>query len=112
MSNGCLVRCLSGKILYIAYCLDANGAIYSIKNGGYDKITDYGETWKTDDKITLILDCDDWKLTYYFNDKIHLKTVDIKRGITYYPALTTWFGNAQFHLIETPMEILQKLQKI
>ena len=93
----------------IGYNLDGNGNIYLIKHGNFEPVV-RGGPWGENTKFTMILDCDNWKLTYYFNEKIHCETINIQSGITYYAAITVWYSNITLDIVETPQEILNSLQ--
>ena len=56
---------------------------------------DYGNMMKND-KVKLIINCNEWKLSYFWNDKQIGKDINIAKDITYYFAICNVHNYALF----------------
>ena len=87
------------------------GETYEIANG--KDLKTFGSNtfpeWKvvdTNDKVTVVIDCDKWQLTFYVNDIICNKSIDMVKDKIYHPVFTIWDNHiASYRLIETEMDI-------
>ena len=87
------------------YSLDGNGNIYSIQDAAYQ----HQITWKPetigDEKVTLIVDCNQWKVRFYLNDEECDKSFDLMQSKTYHAVFTVWTGNTSYQLVETTVDV-------
>ena len=91
----------------IGYCLDGF-SIYSINAGDYRHIADNElNLISAGDKITIIVDCDEWKIYFYINDmRIHSEMIDMVKSQTYHPVFTTWQSTTiSLQLVETTVDL-------
>ena len=87
----------------IGYCLDYV-TVWKIKDAGYDDILDTRiDEQGPNDAVTMMVDCDKWKATFYINNKICNKSFDIEKDRTYHAVFTVWSSaqNISYQLIET-----------
>ena len=92
----------------IGYSLDALHSIQKVQNGSYNWLHSSNVNVK-DAKpriATVVIDCDNWKLTFYINDKICNESVEIVKDKTYHPVFTVWQGTMIFlRLTETTIDV-------
>ena len=74
----------------------------------YQKIENC-KVWQTGDIIKMILDCDNWTLSYMLNDKVIVKSLKIAPNITYYHVVTHGDTKCQYRHILPESSILAKL---
>ena len=61
------------------------------------------------DNVTVMVDCDKWKIRFYQNDKMYAKAMNIASNKTYHAVITVWNGRAvSLRLIETTMNISEQ----
>ncbi len=70
---------------YYYYGYSDGKALCSATGGSETKVQKCSE-WKNGDTITLFLDCEDGKITFWRN-KERLGTLEIEKGTRYYPAM-------------------------
>ena len=60
-----------------------------------------GHHFKEGDLVKLIVNCNEWKLSYYLNDKQCGETVNIAKDITYYFAISIngHWTKSEFHIV-------------
>ena len=99
----CFTR-YKGKDIY-AYALDAG--ICSLKNGiATDDMNCNPNLIGANDAVTVIVDCDEWKATFFINDQICSKSIDIEANKTYHAVISVWeFRDVTLRLIEPIMRI-------
>ena len=56
--------------------------------------------WKTGDNIIVLLDCDNWTISFKLNGKIVGSPVDIEPNLTYYPTIATCGPNDHYRVNE------------
>ena len=117
VSNEDLKSCAEQKNFYflwsknresIAYCKDAK-RIFVTKEGSNSKLVDCKDHDDCDE-ITIVLDCDDWKLRYYAKDKPITEELDVVDTTkTYHAVFSTfdlkYYAGSKYHVIETPSGI-------
>ena len=87
------------------YSLDGND-IFHINKGTFDFLFETGQEWITDAKVTVAVDCDNWRVTFYINDKKCNKSIDMEPSKTYHPIFTVWPQSAlTFQLHETTIDV-------
>ena len=58
------------------------------------------------DTVTIVVDCDKWKLTFYINDKIWKRSINIVEDKTYHAVFSVWEGRSvTLRLIETTIDV-------
>ena len=89
-----------------AYILDAS-FVCKLEQGFFDIIFDINRVGIEDnDRVTVVIDCDQWKLTFYINDEICNKSFDIDKNRTYHAALCTYSESiASYQLVDTTIDI-------
>ena len=98
---------------FVGYCLDGNGNIYKMKVESTTSYCNYeyickADGWNTNDSMTIMVDCDNWKMRYYKKSKQIGGNIDIEPNITYYAAFTAYSSYMNIKLIETDVDILSK----
>ena len=91
----------------VGYSLDYL-TIYEVKNCRWtnDCVPTGLSNIKAGDKVTVVVDCIDWKLTFYINDKVCNKSIDIVKDKEYHAVFTIWKNRMlSFRLIETSIDI-------
>ena len=95
----------------VGYSLDYQ-TIYENKNGCWadnDSVPTGLSNIKAGDKVTVVVDCIDWKLIFYINDKVCNKSIDIVKDKEYHAVFTIWHDKmVSFRLIETTIDIDMK----
>ena len=90
----------------VGYALDSS-SFYKLQNGVEDYLFESNaHDIGCGDKVTVLVDCDEWKLVFYINDVICNKPIDIVKDKTYHPVFSVWEGRTvTLQLIETTIDI-------
>ena len=90
----------------LAFILDER-TIWKLECCEFDDIFDTKLNAMDDnDEVTVVIDCNKWMLTFYINDKICNKSIDIDNNLTYHAAICVWEKSiASYQLIETMIDI-------
>ena len=63
-----------------------------------------------DDSVTVVVNCDEWTITFYKNDILHVEPCKMEKDKIYHPALTVWQArNVTLKLTETTVDIVHYL---
>ena len=92
----------------IGYGLDNMRTLYQIQNAQTEYINTCRPDFSDNDKttVTVVIDCDEWKLSIYLDDTIHFENVDIIKDKIYHPIFTEWSHHkTSYKLIETKIDI-------
>ena len=82
-----------------------SSTIFVGKNASY-RSTTKGKEWKGNDAISMMVDCNNWKIRYYLNNNQIGKDVEIDNTKTYHAIFTTWPGyETTYKLIETEIAL-------
>lgn len=73
-----------------------------------------GDGVSANDKITTVVDCNEWKLEFYINDKIcKSHSSNMKKDKTYHPVITIWQRTTvSLRLIETSIDLENMVQRL
>ena len=61
-----------------------------------DEIT----TWFDNDEIIVSLDCNQWKLSFYLNEKHFIGTIKLTPNLKYYPVVQFYSSDDQYQVAE------------
>ena len=79
-----------------------DGRIFKKKiNEGYHQIKKC-EKFDTSDNITIVLDCNKWKIEYYANGKIIADDMDLEKNKTYHACISVFYSDYTYQLVENP----------
>ena len=56
--------------------------------------------FKNGDIIEIKIDCNNWNVTFFVNNKLIGKSMDINANKTYYPIMSTRYHDTEYHLVD------------
>ena len=89
------------------YCLDGTD-VYELKDGNDNWLFQCSSLSDVDkgDTVTVLVDCDEWKVVFYINDEMVEREIDIDKNKTYHPVFTVWESlSVTVQLIETTIDV-------
>ena len=86
----------------IGYSLDYK-SIFTLREDSFQfKMSSNSKAVSKGDKVTIVVDCDEWRITFYVNDKVCNKSMSLVEDKVYHPTFTVWGGcSVSIRLIDT-----------
>lgn len=89
---------------YSYYFDKHNGAIFGYSNGQkIDHILPFDDeitSWYNNDDIIVLLDCNQWTLSFYLNEKHFIGKIKIEPNLKYYPVVQFYSADDQYQVDE------------
>ena len=77
-----------------------------ISHGTFDFVFESGAEWISNGKVTVVADCDNWKVTFFINNEKCNRSINMVQSKTYHPVFTVWPKSAvSYQLLETTVDV-------
>ena len=87
----------------VLYCMDGQRIFKKDTNVNYNyKMIKQCEQFNNSAAITIMVDCNKWKLQYYANGKIIADDMDLERNKTYHACITIFSSNLTYKIVQNP----------